>query len=313
MRRIRIISLAIALVMSLTSPISISSQNHRGYRPSSGNSSNTENNRGGNNNRPNNGNNNRPSNGNNNRPSNENNNRPSNGNNNRPGNGNNNRPGNDRPNNGNNHNGNNHGGYRPGSNHGHHDHGTPPPPPSHGHSGYRPYHSGHYCPPPSRPYRPAYRPIVRPHVPYGYVYYSGAPVIDNILGLVFGMAYNASLDHLYRSGYNVDGYNNGRVYLRGVSELGYYWDDGFLSYDGYGRLNVIQFSMSDYYNDTRRFNDLYNTLCRRYGPPVYYSDNYNNRECSWFGAGGRGYVTLQFTYNYVNGYQRYYTTLTYNN
>ena len=273
MRRIRIISLAIALVMSLTSPISISSQNHRGYRPSSGNSSNTENNRGGNNNR----------------------------------------PGNDRPNNGNNHNGNNHGGYRPGSNHGHHDHGTPPPPPSHGHSGYRPYHSGHYCPPPSRPYRPAYRPIVRPHVPYGYVYYSGAPVIDNILGLVFGMAYNASLDHLYRSGYNVDGYNNGRVYLRGVSELGYYWDDGFLSYDGYGRLNVIQFSMSDYYNDTRRFNDLYNTLCRRYGPPVYYSDNYNNRECSWFGAGGRGYVTLQFTYNYVNGYQRYYTTLTYNN
>ena len=127
------------------------------------------------------------------------------------------------------------------------------------------------------------------------------------------MAYNASLDHLYRSGYNVDGYNNGRVYLRGVSELGYYWDDGFLSYDGYGRLNVIQFSMSDYYNDTRRFNDLYNTLCRRYGPPVYYSDNYNNRERSWFGAGGRGYVTLQFTYNYVNGYQRYYTTLTYNN
>ena len=286
MRRIRIISLAIALVMSLTSPISISSQNHRGYRPSSGNSSNTENNRGGNNNRPNNGNNNRPSNGNNNRPSNGNNNRPSNGNNNRPsngnnnrpGNGNNNRPGNDRPNNGNNHNGNNHGGYRPGPNHGNHNHGTPPPPPSHGHSGYRPYHSGHYCPPPSRPYRPAYRPIVRPHVPYGYVYYSGAPVIDNILGLVFGMAYNASLDHLYRSGYNVDGYNNGRVYLRGVSELGYYWDDGFLSYDGYGRLNVIQFSMSDYYNDTRRFNDLYNTLCRRYGPPVYYSDNYNNRE-----------------------------------
>ncbi|MGN0207407.1 MAG: hypothetical protein ACI4BC_09185 [Muribaculaceae bacterium] len=296
MRRIRIISLAIALVMSLTTPISITSQNHRGYRPSSGNSSNTENNRGGNNNRPSNGNNNRPSNGNNNRPGND-----------RPNNGGNNRPGNDRPNNGNNHGGNN-GGYRPGPNH-----GTPPPPPNHGHSGYRPYHSGHYCPPPSRPYRPAYRPIVRPHVPHGYVYYSGAPVIDNILGLVFGMAYNASLDYLYRNGYNVDGYNNGRVYLRGVSELGYYWDDGFLSYDGYGRLNVIQFSMSDYYNDTRRFNDLYNTLCRRYGPPVYYSDNYNNRECSWFGAGGRGYVTLQFTYNYVNGYQRYYTTLTYNN
>lgn len=302
MRKLHIILLVLAMTIGATSPIAISaqhrgsSQEHRGYRPGSGNN---DNNSRGESSRPDRNNNNRPGN---------NNGRP--GNDNRPG-GNNNRPGND----------NGKPGYRPqpGSpNHGDNHPGYRPEPPRNNHPGYRPgkpdnrpYHSGYYCPPPPRPYRPDYRPIVRPTVPYGYSYYAYAPTIDNILGMVFGMAYNASLDYLYNNGYSVDGYNNGKVYLRNVSELGYYWEDGILSYDNYGRLNVVQFATSDAYNDTRRFNDLYDTLCRRYGAPVYYRNDYNNRECSWFGAGGRSYVTLQFGLNNIDGYYRYYTTLTY--
>lgn len=131
--------------------------------------------------------------------------------------------------------------------------------------------------------------------------YYGAPVIDRILGITFGTMFNASLSYLYTNGYNIDGYDNGVVYLRNVHMMSLTWPDVMLCYDNYGRLINAQFIHSSYYNDRSRYNRLYHDLCAAYGPPI----EIDGGGITWFGGNRVGYVTLSMS---CTG-NRYYTNL----
>ena len=165
---------------------------------------------------------------------------------------------------------------------------------------YRNHNWSRPLPPPARAYRLA--PIVwyRPVIPVGWHPYAGAPVIDRILGLVFGSLYNTSLDYLYCNGYYIDGYADGIIYLRDVPMLNLYWPDVMLNYD-YDRLVNAQFVYHSSYYDTSRFDRVYNSLSRIYGAPVYR----DGMTVSWYGGDSRGYVTLSLENNYGD----YYTTM----
>ena len=289
-----IFAFAMAMPLSEISATSIANPQYNGHR--GGNS------RGGN---PSNGNSNRPNGGTPNRPGgNHNPGRPNGGTPNRPG-GNHNpgRPNGGTPN-------------RPGGNHnpgrpswGHNpgrpgNPGAPPPPSMH----HRP------LPPPPRPYRPMPRRYYRPVVPFAYVPYSNAPVINAILGLRFGMSLANSLVELSNSSYSIDGYNDSEVYLRNVSSMHYYWDDAILYYDSARRLSSISFYNSTFYNSTSRYDSLYSELCEEYGIPAVRNSNGSSMEVSWYDRTGNNFVTLSYYYGEsYGGSSRYYTTLTFGN
>ena len=155
-------------------------------------------------------------------------------------------------------------------------------------------------PPPARPYYLAPWAWYRPMIPTGWRPYVGAPAIDRILGLTFGSLFEASLDHLYYSGYYIDGYTDGVIYLRDVPMLNLYWPDVMLNYD-YNRLVNAQFVYRSSYYDTSRYNRVYRSLSRIYGPPVYR----DGMTISWYGGNSKGYVTLSL----VNDHGGYYTTM----
>ena len=109
--------------------------------------------------------------------------------------------------------GNKNGGKRPGGNGGHngdrsgfgsHNHFN-----YSGHHYYNDFHRNHInhswswsrpLPPPARRYRPTLLDWYRPVIPYGWHPYTGAPIIDRILGLTFGTLFDASIDYLYYNG-----------------------------------------------------------------------------------------------------------------
>jgi len=193
---------------------------------------------------------------------------------------------------------------RGGYNYGHNDRDR-----NRGHNAYRDHYSWNYhhnnwsrpLPPPARMHRPAPYRHHRPHIPAGWRPYYGAPLIDRILGITFGTLFDASLNYLYTNGYNIDGYDNGVVYLRNVNMLNLPWADVMLCYDDYGRLYNAQFIHSSYYNDRSRYNRLYNDLCAVYGSPI----DYDGDGVTWFGGNSTGYVTLSMN---CTG-SRYYTNL----
>jgi hypothetical protein len=211
-----------------------------------------------------------------------------------------NRPGKDRNgnhgHNGSNHHDNGHRGYSP--NH-HYDYSN-----HHYRDQFSWNHSHHNwsrpLPPPARVHRPA--PVVwhRPVIPVGWRPYASAPVIDRILGLMFGTFYEASLDHLYYNGYFIDGYADGIIYLRDVSMMDLYWPDVMLNYE-YNKLVNAQFVYHSSYYDRARFDRVYRSLCRVYGPPVFQ----DGMTISWYGGNNTGWVTLTMSDNYGE----YYTTM----
>ena len=164
-----------------------------------------------------------------------------------------------------------------------------------------------------RPWRPAPRPwhhtmwwYRRPAIPVGFAPLSGCPVIDGIIGLYFGTAYDASLNFLYCNGYNIDGYYNNVIYLNDVDLYGYSWPGVMLNYDPVTGLNYAQFSYYTSYSDSYRYNRLYRSLCDAYGRPVQVvSGRYP--QVTWLGGDGRGYVTL--SQNFTNG--RFFTAITF--
>ena len=156
------------------------------------------------------------------------------------------------------------------------------------------------CPPPARPYHLSPWLWYRPTIPTGWHPYAGAPIIDRILGLVFGSLFDASLDHLYYSGYFIDGYADGVIYLRDVPMLNLYWPDVMLNYE-YNRLVNAQFVYYSSYYDMARFNRVYRSLTRIYGSPVYR----DGMTISWYGGNSTGWVTLAMNENYGG----YYTTM----
>ena len=148
-------------------------------------------------------------------------------------------------------------------------------------------------PPPARAHRPAPLLWRRPVIPVGWRPYASAPVIDRILGLMFGTLYEASLDHLYYSGYYIDGYADGIIYLRDVPMLNLYWPDVMLNYE-YNKLVNAQFVYHSSYYDRARFDRAYRSLCRIYGSPVFQ----DGMTISWYGGNNTGWVTLTMTDSY---------------
>lgn len=165
----------------------------------------------------------------------------------------------------------------------------------------------------ARPWRPAPRPwhhsmwwYRRPVIHVGFTPLSGCPIIDGIIGLYFGTAYDASLNFLYYNGYNIGGYYNNVIYLNDVDLYGYRWPGVMLNYDPATGLNYAQFSYYTTYSDPYRYNRLYRSLCDAYGRPVQVvSGSYP--QVTWLGGDGRGYVTL--SQNFTNG--RFFTAISF--
>ena len=196
------------------------------------------------------------------------------------------------------------------------DHG-PSPKPNHGPDhkpGQGPGHDPHYKPghrpptvaPPPRPGRPIYHdPWVRPVPPSHWHPVYKTYLVPNVLGLTFGMAINSALDYLWYEGFVIDGYGTNEVYLRNVYEMGCYWNEATLYFVGNG-LSRAQFYDSTQYYDSSKYNNVYNSICEKYGNPV----SRNGMSATWFGYYG-DYVTLEYTQmNSSSGY-RYFTILTY--
>ena len=153
-------------------------------------------------------------------------------------------------------------------------------------------------PPPVRPYRPAIYEWYRPVIPYGWAPYSGAPVIDRILGLTFGSLFETSIEYLYYNGYEIDGYADDIIYLRNVLLLSHLWDDVMLSFDSGNRLVNAQFVYHSSSYDSNRYRRIYNNLTRVYGAPI----TSDSRGISWYGGGCTGWITLSTNINLGHHY-----------
>ncbi|MBQ2399119.1 MAG: hypothetical protein II308_03495, partial [Muribaculaceae bacterium] len=187
--------------------------------------------------------------------------------------------------------------------HPHHDykhHDYHPPRPGGGHWGPPPHHYCHHW---SRPLPPP--PPVTVHC------HPGVPVIDMLFGVPFGMFIDYSINSLVHMGYNVLGYANNAIYMNGVSQFGYTWDDVQLNYnDGLFSSACLQYWSSS--SSMTRFNSVYNQLCSLYGSPVS-NNSYNGiTSYTWWGGNQTGYVTLEFGYGRSDdGYAGYFTTVFY--
>jgi len=165
---------------------------------------------------------------------------------------------------------------------------------------YRNHNWTRPLPPPVRVHRPAPWVWYRPVIPTGWRPYPSAPVIDRILGIVFGTLYYDSLNHLYCNGYYIDGYADDVIYLRDVPMLGLYWSDAMLNYSNNRFANAQFVYYSNRYDDAR-YNIIINKLSRIYGAPVCR----DGVSVSWYGSDAVGFVTLSM----MNDSSGYYTTL----
>ena len=208
---------------------------------------------------------------------------------------------------------------KPGHDHGHpshHDHSAPPPG-HHPHHDYKrhDYHpprpgGGHWGPPPHHYCHHWSRPLPPPP-PVTVHCHPGVPVIDMLFGVPFGMFIDYSINSLVSMGYNVLGYANNAIYMNGVSQFGYTWDDVQLNYnDGLFSSACLQYWSSS--SSMTRFNNVYNQLCSLYGSPVS-NNSYNGiTSYTWWGGNQTGYVTLEFGYGRSDdGYAGYFTTVFY--
>ena len=143
-----------------------------------------------------------------------------------------------------------------------------------------------------RQWRPSTMWVYRPIVTININRYSSYPTIAGVLGLRWGTSFINSLNYLYYSGYEIDGFENNIVYLTDVELMNYDWDDVMLQFDGNDNLDYVEFAFWNYTYDTSRFYSLYHTLCSIYGSPV----SYDNSMYSWYGGDGIGYVNLGMQY-----------------
>ena len=208
---------------------------------------------------------------------------------------------------------------KPGHDHGHpshHGHSAPPPG-HHPHHDYKhhDYHpprpgGGHWGPPPHHYCHHWSRPLPPPP-PVTVHCHPGVPVIDMLFGVPFGVFIDYSINSLVHMGYNVLGYANNAIYMNGVSQFGYTWDDVQLNYnDGLFSSACLQYWSSS--SSRTRFNSVYNQLCSLYGSPVS-NNSYNGiTSYTWWGGNQTGYVTLEFGYGRSDdGYAGYFTTVFY--
>lgn len=204
-------------------------------------------------------------------------------------------------------------GKRPGANNGHLGPNRP------GNTGnnignHRPNRPGSFTPPPPPPHRPN-RPVWagwntwhRPTPPPSWRPRPGVPSLNTILGVALGTALAQSLTTLTHNGYLIDGYQDGRVYLRDVNQLNYYWPDAVLLYNN-GYLAGSEYSYSTAAYDIARYNGVYNSLFATYGAPVdirRFGNGYMT--ATWF-LPSSGFVTLKFEGLSSGAGMRYFTTL----
>ena len=137
-----------------------------------------------------------------------------------------------------------------------------------------------------------------------------APIISSIFGLPFGVSINVSLGTLRNGGYYIDGYGSDVVYLRNVSQMGFYWDDAVINYDNRGLATITLYDSTYGYNTTR-YNSLYNDICMQYGLPAY--NTYGGETTAiWYDRYGNNYISLSYKYmSAFGGGYRYYTILSY--
>ena len=143
-----------------------------------------------------------------------------------------------------------------------------------------------------RQWRPSTMWVYRPIVTININRYSSYPTIAGVLGLRWGTSFINSLNYLYYSGYEIDGFENNIVYLTDVELMDYAWDDVMLQFDGNDNLDYVEFAFWNYTYDTSRFYSLYHTLCSIYGSPV----SYDNSMYSWYGGDEIRYVNLGMQY-----------------
>lgn len=118
-----------------------------------------------------------------------------------------------------------------------------------------------------------------------------------------------SINTLYNNGYYVSGYDNGMLYLQDVNEMGFFWPNAVMMYNGHGGLCGSQFAFSSPYNDASRYSAVFNMLVSNYGYPQVNSSS----SATWYGRDG-SYITLNYGYgSAAYGSAGYYTTLTFGN
>lgn len=168
----------------------------------------------------------------------------------------------------------------------------------------------HNYAPPARPFRPVYSPwyTYRPTRPAYWRPVATVPSISTILGVALGTAISNSIDHLTRSGYIIDGYDNNILYLRDVRQLNLMWPDAALYYDN-GRLVGSEYNISTNYYSPARYNEVYNLLCSSYGSPVSTTYPVSGAYLTTWYTPGNGYITLSYLPSGTGGATRYYTTL----
>lgn len=175
---------------------------------------------------------------------------------------------------------------------------------------HRPQRPDHHAAPAPKPNRPVWHHASRPIPPATWRPRPNAPVLNSVLGLTFGSAFNISLTYLANNGYNVTGYGNDIVHLNNVSECNFIWPEASLYYTngGLSRSEFINYTM---YPDVTRYNTIYNGMTVTYGAPVTVNNGNNGISATWF-APNRGYITLYYGSQYTTASRPlYYTTLTF--
>lgn len=176
----------------------------------------------------------------------------------------------------------------------------------HGHNHFQP------TPPPHRPMMPAHNTWHRPTPPPHYRPVAGWRPIQSILGVALGSAINFTVNQLINAGYAVSGYGNNAVYVSNVPMLNYMWPDATLYYTN-GGLYASEFVYSTPGYDTNRYYRVYNSLCQNYGQPLQVVNNGVTMSATWWGTGGQ-FIRLNFNNGIAaNGYNRYFTTLSFGN
>lgn len=194
-------------------------------------------------------------------------------------------------------------GYRPGKNdrpgrphdNGYHNGHRPGHGPSHGYRPPKPHHKPNYGWRPGRMPRPYYRPTPPPRWRPA----PGVPPIGAILGLTFGVAFDASMNYLLNN-YAVSAYNNSILMVQNAPYLNFVWPEARLIYNN-GYLDGTQFIYTSPYADNMRYYSTYNYLTNIYGMPVQTGPG---MVATWYGA-NRGFINLSF--EMMNG--RYFTVL----
>lgn len=160
---------------------------------------------------------------------------------------------------------------------------------------------------------PPFQPWARPTPPPSWRPPVAWRPFHSILGIALGATINASVNLLINSGYAVQQYGNGVVYVDNVPMLNLLWPNAILYYGSGGGLCGSRFMYSTNFYDMTRYNSVYALLVNQYGAPFSVQNTGSGLEAHWWGTGNQ-FITLAYApqYNSYGGIS-YYTTLSFGN